>query len=104
MLLQPCTRSRAVHARGHDFHEQSIWDGSLVGCFAASWRWHALLLSLSPGTNLDIDDDLAVADAAGIEDTTADTAVIGIGILVVQVDNLAYTYLRQDLGTVVARE
>ena len=62
------------------------------------------LPSLSPGTNLDIDDNLAVADAAGVENAAADTAVVGVGILVVQVDNLAYTYLRQDLGTVVARE
>ena len=72
--------------------------------FVASWRCHALLPSLLPGTNLYIDDNLAVADAAGIENAAADAAVVGVGVLVVQVDNLAHTHLRQNLGAVVARE
>lgn len=72
--------------------------------FVASWRCHALLLSLPLGADVNIDDNLAVANAARIEDAAADASIISVGVLVVQVDDLAHTYLRQDLGTVVARE
>ena len=53
---------------------------------------------------MDIDDDLAVADAAGVENAATDAAVVGVGVLIVQVDNLAHAHLRQDLGAVMARE
>ena len=72
--------------------------------FVASWRCHALLPSLSLGADVNIDDNLAVADATGVEDATADAPIIGVGVLVVQVDNLTHAHLRQDLGAVVARE
>ena len=48
--------------------------GQILELRTRTWEFE-----LGYGTNLDIDDDLAVADAAGVENAAADTAVIGVG-------------------------
>ena len=68
------------------FMAVNLGRGSFSCLLFASWRLpRATAEPLPLGADVNIDDNLAVADATGVGDAAADASIIGVGVLLCQV-------------------